>query len=190
MVVVSWRTQVWWPSDCCNERWLGSQGCHEPWYYCYVKNVYHAKWHGILIYERDVWARVGNSVVHTAHGWLFMQHPMFWGPTVPANKPSDSLRLSFPKVISSMSSLSEYCLPSILRTLFDWYKRQNGIEDESHEYRPRTSNKSKRYSLSCLSHACPIFPHASKWELCETQGSLTFLEEPQQMLWSAVVCSR
>ncbi|KAI4565193.1 hypothetical protein MJT46_009536 [Ovis ammon polii x Ovis aries] len=42
-----------------------------------------------------------------------------------------------------MSSLSEYCLPSILRTLFDWYKRQNGIEDESHEYRPRTSNKSK-----------------------------------------------
>uniref|UniRef100_A0A8B9CPE5 FRY microtubule binding protein n=1 Tax=Anser brachyrhynchus TaxID=132585 RepID=A0A8B9CPE5_9AVES len=46
-------------------------------------------------------------------------------------------------VISSMSSLSEYCLPSILRTLFDWYKRQNGIEDESHEYRPRTSTKSK-----------------------------------------------
>ena len=32
-----------------------------------------------------------------------------------------------------------------VRTLFDWYKRQNGIEDESHEYRPRTSNKSKRY---------------------------------------------
>ncbi|OBS66737.1 hypothetical protein A6R68_04719 [Neotoma lepida] len=51
----------------------------------------------------------------------------------------------FDQVISSMSSLSEYCLPSILRTLFDWYKRQNGIEDESHEYRPRTSNKSKRY---------------------------------------------
>uniref|UniRef100_A0A8B9R3B9 FRY microtubule binding protein n=1 Tax=Anas platyrhynchos TaxID=8839 RepID=A0A8B9R3B9_ANAPL len=45
--------------------------------------------------------------------------------------------------VSSMSSLSEYCLPSILRTLFDWYKRQNGIEDESHEYRPRTSTKSK-----------------------------------------------
>lgn len=49
----------------------------------------------------------------------------------------------FDQVISSMSSLSEYCLPSILRTLFDWYKRQNGMEDESHEYRPRTSNKSK-----------------------------------------------
>uniref|UniRef100_A0A8C6JLI7 Uncharacterized protein n=1 Tax=Melopsittacus undulatus TaxID=13146 RepID=A0A8C6JLI7_MELUD len=49
----------------------------------------------------------------------------------------------FDQVISSMSSLSEYCLPSILRTLFDWYKRQNGIEDESHEYRPRTSAKSK-----------------------------------------------
>nr|KAF6368491.1 FRY microtubule binding protein [Myotis myotis] len=53
--------------------------------------------------------------------------------------------LQFDQVISSMSSLSEYCLPSILRTLFDWYKRQNDIEDESHEYRPRTSNKSKRY---------------------------------------------
>uniref|UniRef100_A0A8B9ZW46 FRY microtubule binding protein n=1 Tax=Anas zonorhyncha TaxID=75864 RepID=A0A8B9ZW46_9AVES len=53
------------------------------------------------------------------------------------------IRASFKKVISSMSSLSEYCLPSILRTLFDWYKRQNGIEDESHEYRPRTSTKSK-----------------------------------------------
>ncbi|XP_074842355.1 protein furry homolog isoform X7 [Carettochelys insculpta] len=49
----------------------------------------------------------------------------------------------FDQVISSMSSLSEYCLPSILRTLFDWYKRQNGIEDESHEYKPRTSTKSK-----------------------------------------------
>nr|XP_006005371.1 PREDICTED: protein furry homolog isoform X2 [Latimeria chalumnae] len=49
----------------------------------------------------------------------------------------------FDQLISSMSSVSEYCLPSILRTLFDWYKRQNGIEDESHEYRPRTSTKSK-----------------------------------------------
>ncbi|KAI5932033.1 Protein furry [Manis javanica] len=49
----------------------------------------------------------------------------------------------FDQVVSSMSSLCEYCLPSILHTLFDWYKRQNGIEDESHEYRPRTSNKSK-----------------------------------------------
>ncbi|XP_053564441.1 protein furry homolog isoform X4 [Bombina bombina] len=49
----------------------------------------------------------------------------------------------FDQVISSMSSLSDYCLPSILRTLFDWYKRQNGIEDESHEYRPRTNTKSK-----------------------------------------------
>uniref|UniRef100_A0A4W3K672 FRY microtubule binding protein n=1 Tax=Callorhinchus milii TaxID=7868 RepID=A0A4W3K672_CALMI len=49
----------------------------------------------------------------------------------------------FDQLISSMSSLAEYCLPSVLRTLFDWYKRQNGIEDESHEYRPRTSAKSK-----------------------------------------------
>uniref|UniRef100_G3QBA5 FRY microtubule binding protein n=1 Tax=Gasterosteus aculeatus aculeatus TaxID=481459 RepID=G3QBA5_GASAC len=49
----------------------------------------------------------------------------------------------FDQFISSMSSLAEYCLPSILRTLFDWYKRQNGLEDESHEYRPRANTKSK-----------------------------------------------
>uniref|UniRef100_A0A3B4CJS6 Furry homolog b (Drosophila) n=1 Tax=Pygocentrus nattereri TaxID=42514 RepID=A0A3B4CJS6_PYGNA len=45
--------------------------------------------------------------------------------------------------VLTMSSLAEYCLPSILRTLFDWYKRQNGLEDESHEYRPRANTKSK-----------------------------------------------
>ncbi|XP_062872380.1 protein furry homolog [Trichomycterus rosablanca] len=49
----------------------------------------------------------------------------------------------FDQLISSMSSLAEYCLPSILRTLFDWYRRQNGVDDESHEYRPRSSTKSK-----------------------------------------------
>uniref|UniRef100_A0A7N6A681 Furry homolog b (Drosophila) n=1 Tax=Anabas testudineus TaxID=64144 RepID=A0A7N6A681_ANATE len=49
----------------------------------------------------------------------------------------------FDQLISSMSSLAEYCLPSMLRTLFDWYKRQNGLEDESHEYRPRANTKSK-----------------------------------------------
>uniref|UniRef100_A0A8C1XEW7 Furry homolog a (Drosophila) n=1 Tax=Cyprinus carpio TaxID=7962 RepID=A0A8C1XEW7_CYPCA len=49
----------------------------------------------------------------------------------------------FDQLISTMSSLAEYCLPSILRTLFDWYKRQNGVDDESHEYRPRSDTKSK-----------------------------------------------
>ncbi|KAI1893589.1 hypothetical protein AGOR_G00125280 [Albula goreensis] len=49
----------------------------------------------------------------------------------------------FDQLISTMSSLAEYCLPSMLRTLFDWYKRQNGLEDESHEYKPRASTKSK-----------------------------------------------
>ncbi|XP_072557532.1 protein furry homolog isoform X2 [Paramormyrops kingsleyae] len=49
----------------------------------------------------------------------------------------------FDQLISTMSSLAEYCLPSMLRTLFDWYKRQNGMEDESHEYRPRANTKSK-----------------------------------------------
>ncbi|XP_045064182.1 protein furry homolog [Coregonus clupeaformis] len=51
--------------------------------------------------------------------------------------------LQFDQLISTMSSLAEYCLPSILKTLFDWYKRQNGLEDESHEYRPRVNTKSK-----------------------------------------------
>lgn len=93
------------------------------------------------------------------------------------------------KVISSMSSLSEYCLPSILRTLFDWYKRQNGIEDESHEYRPRTSNKSKRYFLwvlaSCFSflpHCTLFFQYTSKRGLEGTQVSPTLQE--MQMLWA------
>ncbi|KAM6961396.1 protein furry homolog [Aplochiton taeniatus] len=49
----------------------------------------------------------------------------------------------FDQLISTMSSLAEYSLPSILRTLFDWYKRQNGLEEESHEYRPRANTKSK-----------------------------------------------
>uniref|UniRef100_A0A8C5CY41 Furry homolog a (Drosophila) n=1 Tax=Gadus morhua TaxID=8049 RepID=A0A8C5CY41_GADMO len=41
----------------------------------------------------------------------------------------------FDQLINSMSSLSEYCLPSILRTLFDWYKKQTGLDEEYHEYR-------------------------------------------------------
>nr|XP_057935004.1 protein furry homolog isoform X2 [Doryrhamphus excisus] len=49
----------------------------------------------------------------------------------------------FDQLLSTMSSLAEYCLPSILRTLFDWYKRQNGLEEELHEYRPRANTKSK-----------------------------------------------
>uniref|UniRef100_A0A8D2LWC2 FRY like transcription coactivator n=1 Tax=Varanus komodoensis TaxID=61221 RepID=A0A8D2LWC2_VARKO len=51
--------------------------------------------------------------------------------------------LQFDQLISSMSSVAEHCLPSLLRTLFDWYKRQNGTDDESYEYRPRSSTKSK-----------------------------------------------
>ncbi|XP_061834044.1 protein furry homolog-like isoform X4 [Nerophis lumbriciformis] len=49
----------------------------------------------------------------------------------------------FDQLISSMSSVAEHCLPSLLRTLLDWYRRQSGTEDESHEYRPRSSTKSK-----------------------------------------------
>lgn len=51
----------------------------------------------------------------------------------------------FLQLISTMSSLAEYCLPSILRTLFDWYKRQNGLEEELYEYRPRVNTKSKKW---------------------------------------------
>lgn len=47
------------------------------------------------------------------------------------------------QLISSMSSIAEHCLPSLLRTLFDWYRRQSGTEDESYEYRPRSCTKSK-----------------------------------------------
>ncbi|TSN30211.1 Protein furry homolog-like [Bagarius yarrelli] len=36
----------------------------------------------------------------------------------------------FDQLISSMSSIAEHCLPSLLRTLFDWYRRQSGTEDE------------------------------------------------------------
>uniref|UniRef100_A0A8C1J9U6 Furry homolog a (Drosophila) n=1 Tax=Cyprinus carpio TaxID=7962 RepID=A0A8C1J9U6_CYPCA len=50
----------------------------------------------------------------------------------------------FDQLISTMSSLAEYCLPSILRTLFDWYKRQNGADDESHEYRPRSNTNDEQ----------------------------------------------
>ncbi|KAM4575147.1 protein furry homolog-like isoform 2-T2 [Fundulus diaphanus] len=49
----------------------------------------------------------------------------------------------FDQLISSMSSIAEHCLPSLLRTLFDWYRRQSGTEDEPYEYRPRSSTKSK-----------------------------------------------
>lgn len=57
------------------------------------------------------------------------------------------------QLISTMSSLAEYCLPSILRTLFDWYKRQNGLEEELHEYRPRANTKSRKWeSLNWFLH--------------------------------------
>lgn len=49
-----------------------------------------------------------------------------------------------------MSSIAEHCLPSLLRTLFDWYRRQSGTEDESYEYRPRSSTKSKGWDAHLL----------------------------------------
>ncbi|OWK13583.1 FRYL, partial [Cervus elaphus hippelaphus] len=70
-----------------------------------------------------------------------------------------------PLLISSMSSVAEHCLPSLLRTLFDWYRRQNGAEDESYEYRPRSSTKSKG-----------TVPIARKFQM----------NVPSDFLWSAV----
>ncbi|EPY80133.1 hypothetical protein CB1_000854010, partial [Camelus ferus] len=64
-----------------------------------------------------------------------------------------------PLLISSMSSVAEHCLPSLLRTLFDWYRRQNGTEDESYEYRPRSSTKSKGRLMSIVS---ALFPKGSR----------------------------
>lgn len=61
------------------------------------------------------------------------------------------------QLISTMSSLAEYCLPSILKTLFDWYKRQNGLEDESHEYRPRANTKSKKWENTNHTHSQAFF---------------------------------
>lgn len=69
-------------------------------------------------------------------GMLIAQHACVSSPHHPPTHP--------PQLISTMSSLAEYCLPSILRTLFDWYKRQNGLEEELHEYRPRANTKSKK----------------------------------------------
>ncbi|KAM6401847.1 LOW QUALITY PROTEIN: protein furry homolog-like [Pluvialis apricaria] len=50
--------------------------------------------------------------------------------------------LQFDQLISSRDSVAEHCL-LLFRTLCDWYRRQNGTEDESYEYRPRSSTKSK-----------------------------------------------
>lgn len=68
--------------------------------------------------------------------------------------------LSSVQLINSMSSLAEYCLPSILKTLFDWYKRQNGLEDESHEYRPRANTKSKKWEKIKI---LELFVHMNTW---------------------------
>uniref|UniRef100_A0A4W4HA41 Furry homolog a (Drosophila) n=1 Tax=Electrophorus electricus TaxID=8005 RepID=A0A4W4HA41_ELEEL len=49
----------------------------------------------------------------------------------------------FDQLVCTMSSLAEYCLPSLLRTLFDWYRRQSGTDHESQEYTPRSSAKAR-----------------------------------------------
>lgn len=60
------------------------------------------------------------------------------------------------QLISSMSSIAEHCLPSLLRTLFDWYRRQSGTDDESYEYRPRSSTKSKGWEFFIFNSFHPL----------------------------------
>ncbi|KAK1786451.1 hypothetical protein P4O66_018141 [Electrophorus voltai] len=55
----------------------------------------------------------------------------------------DQVRLPVFQLVCTMSSLAEYCLPSLLRTLFDWYRRQSGTDHESQEYTPRSSAKAR-----------------------------------------------
>lgn len=45
----------------------------------------------------------------------------------------------FLQLLSSMSAVAEHCLPSLLKTLFDWYKMQNEEEGNS----PQGSGKNK-----------------------------------------------
>lgn len=76
-----------------------------------------------------------------------------------------------------MSSIAEHCLPSLLRTLFDWYRRQSGTEDESYEYRPRSSTKSKGWEAlhSLLTHSSFPHPHIIyKWLLFLIRIKMSF----------------
>ncbi|XP_078684764.1 protein furry homolog-like isoform X1 [Branchiostoma floridae x Branchiostoma belcheri] len=60
----------------------------------------------------------------------------------------------FDQLLSSLNAVAEHCLPSLLRTLFEWYDRQNGpmaeaMEGGMEEPRPRTNTKSgKGYGSS------------------------------------------
>ncbi|XP_038055333.1 protein furry homolog-like isoform X2 [Patiria miniata] len=47
----------------------------------------------------------------------------------------------FDQLLSSLSAVSEHCLPSLLKTLFDWYELQN--EDEGARRQKGSSGKSK-----------------------------------------------
>lgn len=46
------------------------------------------------------------------------------------------------QLLSSLSSVAENCLPSLLRALFQWYERQNPM-DEAGNYLYRRANKIK-----------------------------------------------
>lgn len=79
------------------------------------------------------------------------------------------------QLVSSMSSVAEHCLPSLLRTLFDWYRRQNGTDDESYGYRPRSSTKSKGW-VAYLT----VFPGC---EALVVDGWLTVLSSQDCVTW-------
>ncbi|XP_033097375.1 protein furry homolog [Anneissia japonica] len=47
----------------------------------------------------------------------------------------------FDQLLSSLSAVAEHCLPSLLKTLFEWYDLQN--EDDSSSQRQKTKNQAK-----------------------------------------------
>lgn len=110
-------------------------------------------------YRRNRWTslcreeRIRN-LTRFWHTWWWHHHPrqqQTWNLSI-TRLPLPLTPCLYLQLISSMSSLAEYCLPSILKTLFDWYKRQNGLEDESHEYRPRANTKSKKWAKPLRLH--------------------------------------
>jgi hypothetical protein len=44
----------------------------------------------------------------------------------------------FDQLLSSLSSVAEHCLPSLLVTLFQWYNMQNPANESSPEHRIRS----------------------------------------------------
>lgn len=53
---------------------------------------------------------------------------------------------NFDQLLSAFGSVAEHCLPSILRALFAWYKRQMGVSDPIATELKKSDLKGKRYT--------------------------------------------